>query len=77
MLWQAVLKRLSTHLESPHLLVPFQSAYPSNHSTETVILRVFNDFVITVDSGRAAVLTLLDLSAAFALRCLYFKLAVA
>jgi hypothetical protein len=62
---KAVLKRLSTHLESSHLLVPFQSAYLSNHSTETVLLRVFNDLVMTVDSGRAAVLTLLDLSAAF------------
>jgi hypothetical protein len=62
---KAVLKRLSTHLESSHLLVPFQSAYRSNHSTETALLRVFDDLVMTVDSGRAAVLTLLDLSAAF------------
>ena len=45
--------------------MPFQSAYRSNHSTETALLRVFNDLVMTVDSGRAAVLTLLDLSAAF------------
>jgi len=62
---KAVLKRLSIHLESSHLLVPFQSAYRSNHSTETALLRVFNDLVMTVDSGRAAVLTLLDFSAAF------------
>jgi hypothetical protein len=62
---KAVLKRLSTHLESSHLFVPFQSAYRSNHSTETALLRVFDDLVMTVDSGRAAVLTLLDLSAAF------------
>jgi hypothetical protein len=62
---KAVLKRLSTHLQSSHLIVPFQSAYRSNHSTETALLRVFNDLVMTVDSRRAAVLTLLDLSAAF------------
>ncbi len=62
---KTVLTHLSTHLETPHLLVPFQFAYRSNHSTETALLRVFNDLVMTVDSGRAAVLTLLDLSAAF------------
>ena len=62
---KAVLKRLSTHLESSRLLLPFKSAYRSNHSTETVLLCVFNDLVMTVDSGRAAVLALLDLSAAF------------
>jgi hypothetical protein len=45
--------------------VPFQSAYRSNDSTETALLCVFNDSVMTVDSGRAAVLTLLDSSAAF------------
>lgn len=62
---KALLKRLSTHLESSHLFVPFQSAYRSNHSTETALFRVFNDLVMTVDSGRAAVMALPDLSAAF------------
>jgi hypothetical protein len=58
-------KALPSFKKSSHLFVPFQSAYRSNHSTETALFRVFNDLVMTVDSGRAAVLTLLDLSAAF------------
>ena len=51
--------------KSSRLLLPFKSAYRSNHSTETAVLRLFNDLVTTFDSGKAAVLTLLKLSAAF------------
>ena len=66
---KAVLKRLSTHLESSHLLLPFKSTYRSNHLTETALLCVFNDLVMTVDSGRAAVLALLDLSGFYFVTC--------
>lgn len=43
----------------------FQSGFRSGHSTETALLRVFNDLILTVDSGCAAVLVTLDLTAAF------------
>jgi len=37
----------------------------SQHSTETTLLRVYNDLLLAVDDGDAAVLVLLDFSAAF------------
>ena len=43
----------------------FQSAYRSLHSTETALLRVQNDLLRAVDESGAAILVLLDLSAAF------------
>ena len=42
-----------------------QSAYKSFHSTETALLKIQNDIALSVDSGKAVALTLLDLSAAF------------
>ncbi|MCG8431411.1 MAG: reverse transcriptase family protein, partial [Candidatus Omnitrophica bacterium] len=42
-----------------------QSAYKRNHSTETALLRVQNDIRMMVDKHGAAILVLLDLSAAF------------
>ena len=47
------------------LLAKFQSAYRSFHSTETALLRVFNDIFTAIDSHNEVVLVLLDLSAAF------------
>lgn len=44
---------------------PFQSAYRSNHSTETALLKVKNDIHINLASGKITALVLLDLSAAF------------
>ena len=43
----------------------FQSGFKPGHSTETALLRVFNDLILTVDNGTPAALVLLDLSAAF------------
>ena len=47
------------------LLAKFQSAYRCLHSTETTLLRVFNDILVAIDNHRDVVLVLLDLSAAF------------
>ena len=47
------------------MLPKFQSAYRSGHSAETALLRVLNDIRCAVDNGRVALVTLLDLSAAF------------
>ena len=55
----------TNHLSNNNLLHPFQSAYRSNHSTETVLLHTVNDSLLASDSGRVSLLTLLELSAAF------------
>jgi hypothetical protein len=43
----------------------YQAAYKQHHSTDTVLLRVADDILRCVDSRKAVVLVLLDLSAAF------------
>jgi hypothetical protein len=58
-------RRLSSHIDSQSLLPPTQSAYRTNFSTETALLRVHNDLVHAIDLGQIAGLVLLDLSAAF------------
>ena len=42
-----------------------QSAYKSGHSTETALLRLKNDMLMTIYRLKAVILVLLDLSAAF------------
>jgi len=42
-----------------------QSAYKSGHSTETALLRLKNDMLMTIDRRKVVILVLLDLSAAF------------
>ena len=62
---KVVLQQLLDHLESNNLLEPFQSAYRKGHCTETALLRVVNDLLEAADKGHVAILSLLDLSAAF------------
>ena len=47
------------------LLSNIQSAYRSQHSTETAILKIHNDIIEGLDAGKCTVLSSLDLSAAF------------
>ena len=60
-----MVKQLIYYLESNKLLAPSQSAYRQFHSTETALLKVMNDLLLSVDRGEAVILALLDLSAAF------------
>lgn len=62
---KVVCSQLQCHIELNDIGEKFQSAFKSRHSTETALLRVFNDLLLTVDSGKSAVLLLLDLTAAF------------
>jgi len=60
-----VSQQLVAYLKDNNLLPDRQSAYRAPHSTETAVLRVLSDILLALDSGDIAVLTLLDLSAAF------------
>ena len=61
----AVLDQLLPFLEQNNIVTKYQSAYRKLHSTETTLCRLYNDVVLNSCSGRATLLVLLDLSAAF------------
>ena len=60
-----VAKQLVGYLTASGLLLRLQSAYRAHHSTESAVLKVMTDILRALDTGNLAVLTLLDLSAAF------------
>ena len=62
---EKVVAKQNEFISHEGLLNVNQSAYKSSHSTETALLKIQNDIVFSVDSGKAMALTLLDLSAAF------------
>ncbi len=63
--WRKLLTQLYSFLNLHGLHEVFQSGFKSLHSTETALLKVFNDLLLVTDSGDYAVLMLLDLTAAF------------
>jgi hypothetical protein len=65
LLEKVVLKQLTIFLNKHHIFDTFQSGFRSQHSTETALLRVSNDLLLSVDAGNCTALVLLDLSAAF------------
>ena len=60
-----VLPKFKTILQNNNLRGQMQFAYRPCYSTETALLRVYNDLLVAVDKGDEAVLILLDYSAAF------------
>ena len=60
-----VANRLQAHIKNNHLPNPLQSAYRKHHSTESALLKVHGDIIISMNKGEVTALTLLDLSAAF------------
>ena len=65
LLERLVSNQLLQYLKDNGLLPDLQSAYRAHHSTETALLKVLSDILLALDSGNLALLTLLDLSAAF------------
>ena len=57
--------RVNQYLDSNSLREKYQSAYLAMHSTETALLKVHDEVCQLVDAHGAAILVLLDLSAAF------------
>ena len=55
---------IGSFLESTNKSNNFQSAYKQLHSIETAFLKIYNDVLVAMDSGKVAALTLLDVSAA-------------
>lgn len=62
---KAVLQQYTAHLDSHSLSGAYQSAYKKHHSTETLLMSIFDDIYRALDSGRIVLLVLLDYSAAF------------
>ena len=52
--------QLRAYLDEYKLLPEMQSAYRQFHSTETALIKVFNDVLLAVDKGQEAVVVLLD-----------------
>lgn len=57
--------RVKQFIHEHSLLSPFQSAYRSGFSTESALIRLYNDLSIAKDNGRVSLVIQLDLSAAF------------
>ena len=57
--------RLQKFLDEHELMPNYQSAYRKFHSTETALLRLYNDLLVAGDQGQASGLCVLDVTAAF------------
>ena len=62
---RAMLEQLVPFLEEAGVIPHCQTAYRRFHSTETALCKIYIDLVHTICLGRASLLVLLDLSAAF------------
>jgi len=65
LLERATKTRLQEFLDEHDLMPAHQSAYRKFHSTETALLRLYNDLLVASDQGQVSGLCLLDLTAAF------------
>ena len=62
---KAAASQILRHMMDNDLLPNLQSAYRENHSSETALIKVKNDILVSMDKGHVTLLVLLDLSAAF------------
>jgi len=57
--------RFVAHADKNLLFPVFQYGYHTQHSTETALVHLYNNMVMTIDRGEIGALVLLDMSAAF------------
>ena len=62
---KVVAAQITEHLSKNGLFEIHQSAYRKCHNTETALVKITNDLLLSADSKKVSVLALLDLSAAF------------
>ena len=62
---KVVVNQLNSHINSSNTSTNYQSACRKFHSTETSLLKIHNDILGSVDTGKITARTLLDLSTAF------------
>ena len=62
---KVVLDQLNAHLDNNDLHCTMQSGYRANHSCETLLVKMIDEILGEIDSGKMVLLVLLDLSAAF------------
>ena len=62
---RVVLNQLNDYIASNNLQENLQSAYRQYHSTETALVRVHHDILLSMGQQKACLLVLLDLTAAF------------
>ena len=62
---RAVFDQVHAHLSELDLYPLLQSAYRRGHSTETALLKIYNDILMAINRQGVVLLVLLDLSAAF------------
>ena len=65
LLEKVIASQLTNYLNANNMFPSHQSAYRKNHSTETALLRLLSDLTAAIESGKLALLALLDMSAAF------------
>ena len=66
LLERVVATQITSYLCQNNLFPDFQSAYRQHRYTETALIKVVNDIILALDSGNVKLLSLLDLSSAFA-----------
>ena len=62
---KAVASQLNFHISNNNLFEKHQSAYRKCHNTETALVKISNDLLLSADNKNISILALLDLSAAF------------